>query len=70
MVGGSNPSGRHLRERHFLSVNLTARYRLRRSGWPLGSRSSQEDASTALEKLGENERALGIATGWLRTKMA
>jgi hypothetical protein len=25
---------------------------------------------TALEKLGEDERALGIATGWLRTKVA
>lgn len=26
--------------------------------------------STALEKLGEGERALGIATGWLRRRMA
>jgi hypothetical protein len=25
---------------------------------------------TALEKLGEDERALGIAIGWLRTKVA
>jgi hypothetical protein len=25
--------------------------------------------ATALEKLGEGERALGIATGWVRTKL-
>jgi hypothetical protein len=26
--------------------------------------------SAALEKLGEGQRALGIATGWLRARMA
>jgi hypothetical protein len=26
--------------------------------------------ATALEKLGEGERALSVATGWLRTKVA